>query len=117
MIQNCSAECPLECDSVDYSTSVTFSKFPASSYYYIIMKNSNYLARTYFNMSSRQFANAMVLKDAGMVPSTKEMANTMRGKLLKVNIFFEELMYTKLDESEKTGIVDLIGGLGGTLVS
>jgi hypothetical protein len=116
MIENCSAECPQECDSMDYSITTTFSQFPAPSFLYSILGN-DFLASKYFNMNGSQFRDALNTSNPNLVPSTSQMATTMKGKLVKLNIFFNELLYTSMEESAKFEEVDLISNLGGTIVT
>jgi len=69
--------CPLECHSISYSLSTSFSSF----------------------------FNAVNAKNQS---STDENPNT-----LALNIYFEELKYTIIDEKIKTNWVDLISSIGG----
>jgi hypothetical protein len=116
LVPDCADECPQECDSTEYAITTTFSKFPAPSYYYTILQN-DYLARKYFKMNGSQFSNAFLNNQPGSVPSIEQIESVMTGKLLMLNVFYDELMYTQMEESAKIGIVDLISSLGGTLVN
>lgn len=86
---------PLECNRIDYEASISFSAFPTNAYV--------------------QFLNS--------IPTFRERFGKQRNitheivkqNFLAVAIYYDELKYTILEESAQTELVDLIGGIGGTL--
>jgi hypothetical protein len=116
MLTNCSAECPAECSFVEYSIVQTSSNFPPASYLYYILSQSETLSQKYFNRSAQMFQAAMYNFSTDFVPSMDVLQSTLSGKLLSLNIFYDDLVYTSIEESPKTCLIDLIAGMGGTLV-
>ena len=116
MLANCSAECPAECSSIDYSYTQTFSGFPPPSYMYYLLSKSERLSQKYFNLSSDMFKKALKDANASLVPPMETLKSTLSGKLLSLNIYYDDLVYTKIEESAKMSLIDLIAGMGGTLV-
>jgi hypothetical protein len=80
-IQIC--DCPLECYTISYKLSTSFSTFPTSGY-------SELYNRSY-NMP---------------VYDLKEV-------LLSLNIFFDDFRFTMIDEKSKTDWTDLLSNIGG----
>ena len=117
MVSNCSAECPQECESTDYGISTTFSKYRANSYYYYLLSHSDYLARKYFNISRDKFYAALRTNNLTGLPSLENITATLANKMLVMNINYDELLYTLLEETPKFKIIDLISGMGGTVVN
>ena len=87
MSEECLKLCPLECDSVKYDVSMSSLDFP-SKFVFDIYKNF------------------------GLFNGTFE---SFKQNLLQVNIFYPSLTYTKISESPKMSITDLLSNLGGTL--
>ncbi len=116
MLANCSAECPAVCSSVDFATMVTFTKYPPAGLLYFLLAHSENLAQKHFNLSATAFKYAMANVRPDLVPSLSTMQTTLSGKLVALNINYEDLMYTKIEERAKLTVVDLIAGMGGTLV-
>jgi hypothetical protein len=117
MLANCSAECPAECSSIDFTFMQSFSKFPPASYLYCLLGQSDTLAQKYFNRSAQTFKNTMYTLNPSLVPSIDVLQSTLSGKLVALNVFYDDLVFTHIEESEKLSLIDLIAGLGGTLVN
>jgi hypothetical protein len=116
VLSNCSADCPSECSTVDFTFMLTFAKFPPASYLYYLLAQSKTLGRKYFNLSQATFREAMATVRPELVPSMDEMQAKLSGKLVFLNVYYDELMFTKIEESAKLSLVDLIAGMGGMLV-
>jgi hypothetical protein len=58
----------------------------------------------------------MANKNTSQVPSMDVLQVAFRDKLVSLNVFYDELAYTQIEESEKLSLIDLIAGMGGTLV-
>jgi hypothetical protein len=117
MIANCSGECPLECSSMEYSIVQTFSKFPPAGYMYYLLGQSESLSQKYFNLSARSFQDALIYTKPELAPPMDVLQSKLESKLVSLNIFYDELGYTKIEESPKMSLIDLIAGMGGTLVT
>lgn len=86
----CLKKCPLECDYTLYTFSTSFSVFPTESAYSRLKSSSAYLR-------------------------SEDASGNVNGKLLKVNVFFDEMSYGLYSESPAMTIQGLLGNLGGTL--
>jgi hypothetical protein len=80
-------DCPLECNSISYSFSTSSAEFPTLSYLNLFTNLTN----TTLNQIQ------------------------LKMKLLQLNIYFDELRYTVIDELKKTDLVDLISSCGGII--
>ena len=94
--KNCLPMCPLECNITDYRTSYSLSKFPTEMHLNIFNKNKDLLAK--FN-SNKSFTNL----------------DELSSNLIKVNIYYDKLSYTLINEFETTTIATLLSNIGGTL--
>jgi hypothetical protein len=84
--------CPLECNTVAYSITSSFSKFP-SKYYLnnVILKDPRL---------SEMFGNKTVTEE------------NIRESFVSIRIYFDELKYTLVNELEKFDVGDLISNIG-----
>jgi hypothetical protein len=94
LIDDCLIGCPLECESETYTFTVSSLDYPTKVFADYIGKKSAFLSR-YGNRT----------------PSYDEL----KGSLVKLNINFQSLQYTLVEESQKTTWIDLISNTGGTL--
>lgn len=44
-----------------------------------------------------------------------DMQEKLKKKFVSLNVYYDDLSYTQIDESPKTEMVDLISNIGGTL--
>jgi hypothetical protein len=91
--KNCIPQCPLECNRIELSTTVSFSKYPSDSYFEILKGNKK-LQETVFKS-----ANWSHIKNS----------------ILKVNINFESLSYKYIRENVVMSVVDLLAYIGGQM--
>ena len=91
----CANQCPLECHSTSYSSTASYSVFPTMAYAYSLIKDKSFLSR---------FEN-----------STNVNYETIKQNILSVNIYFDRLESTTIQEGKQTEFVDLVAGIGGTL--
>jgi hypothetical protein len=75
----CTPLCPLECDSIKYDTSISFTKFSDNEY--------------------------LALYDI----------NGTTDNLISIDIYYENLEYTSINQLPKMDIIDLISNIGSTL--
>jgi hypothetical protein len=92
--QKCLPDCPDECDSVSYSLSSSFNRFPTPKYSEQLVKNS-FLNKTFTDLKSNM--------------------TLLRESVLSFSVYYSELKYTEISQLEKLSIVDLICAIGGTL--
>jgi hypothetical protein len=85
----CLDSCPLECNRVDFQTSLTATQLIGDFYVDFIKQNENL---------SKDF-----------------VSNKARESFVRLNIYYESLSYTHLSESPKIDFFSLIGFVGGIL--
>ncbi|RNA37800.1 amiloride-sensitive sodium channel subunit gamma-like [Brachionus plicatilis] len=88
----CDKECPVSCDTMEYSYHQSFSDYPTQYYYEIIKKQDN-LKNKFENLTFDSFKQ-----------------NT-----LMVNVFYQELSSTLIKETELIRLQDLAASIGGLL--
>ena len=93
--QECDPRCPLECESVELQTYVSSSSFPSVEYSNIIK---------HFNSVESHFGPNETLDQVKLSLNT-----------LALNIYFNDLEFTHVEENEINDIVDLIANIGGTV--
>ena len=91
---NSTLECPLECDSVRYDVSISFSKIILEGY-------KNYLKEN----DLLSFLN----------PKFKLLTENDSKNLAAINIFYNDLEYTRISQLPKMDFFDLISNIGGNL--
>ena len=94
--------CPLECSSVHFSFQTSVSAYPTNNY---------------FNKKMLNIYNASLTATLGIYEynASDYYYYYVTDSTLKINVFFERLYSTTVQESAKTSITDLIGSLGGLL--
>jgi hypothetical protein len=93
-IRNCIPECPLECNSTQFT-------FTHTSQTYTGMLFSNLVKK-----------NPVFASDFTYTPITEETASN---KFVEVNLYYDKLSYTSSEDSPSMDIVALFGSVGGTL--
>ena len=86
-------DCPIECSNTYYQYSVSSSQFPTRKYSSYLLEN-NLIKTQYPNITTHEH---------------------LKKNVARIEIFFDEMKETVIEESIKTGISDLISNLGGTL--
>ena len=86
--------CPLECNSVFYDNSISFALFPSNIYLGLVQVK-------YPNL--------------GLLLNNDWNASSVRDKVLAINVYFDTLEFTTIDELEKNELIDLIAAMGGLL--
>jgi hypothetical protein len=85
--------CPLECESMSYPLTTSSSDYPSDMYADILLSNPNFISK---------FSNTSRIQ--------KEMLNKAT---LMINVYYEDLKYTMIEEVKKTELGDLFSSLGG----
>ncbi len=88
----CPGKCPQECDSTDYSISVSTSTFPTDFYVKKII-NETFVSTKYPNISVSELVES----------------------LTSVRVFYSELKYEEIKEKAQLTFEDLISSFGGLL--
>ena len=89
----CINECPLECESVSYITSLSMSVYPTASYTDELLE---------FFIQGRLDNHNISLYD-------------LRNNVLAINVYYSKLNYKSYQEFAKTEMVDLVSNIGGTI--
>lgn len=84
----CDHLCPLECESTSYTLSTSAASFPTDGYVNLLTKNIPFIREKYPNVSLKE-------------------------NLLSVHLYFPEMTYTRITETAKYEIIDLVAGIGG----
>jgi hypothetical protein len=94
----CTSECPLECDSVKYEYSLSSMSYPSQSFYDKLKSDVNTLSslESYFGINLSTIEN-------------------YKKYFLMVNVYYPYLEYTKITETPKFTLIDLISQTGGSL--
>jgi len=93
--KNCIQYCPLECNSINYQITTTFSNYPTKNYALnSLMTNP---------MITSKFSNETLTYDL------------IKQSVLSLNVYYDQLSYTKISKEAKLNLVDLISGIGGLL--
>jgi hypothetical protein len=90
LIKKC--DCPVECEKTYFTYSMSSSQFPTLKYTSYLLQN-DLIKRKYPNMTHEE----------------------LKKNVARVQIFFDEMKETVIEESIKTELSDLISNLGGTL--
>ena len=90
--ENCYPLCPLECSTTQYKTYQTSNLFDPEIYLDVVRERTNFLSEY----------DDQTLSDAAI-----------RSGLVKVNIYYESLSYTQVQETVKINEVSLIATIGG----
>lgn len=91
----CSPSCPLECDSIAYEVSNSFSKFPNVIYASELKRHPKIKSKFPHGYN----ITYIDLKDT----------------VIAFNVFYKDLKYTEITQTAKTNIEDLLSDLGGLL--
>ncbi len=105
LIGDCYQKCPIECTEVKYDLTISSSTYPTEWYAKVLTNNTkfNTLINKYFDLVNVPFINY-----------TNDYAG-LKNSILRVNIFYEDLRYTLVEDSPAINLVMLLGTLGGNL--
>jgi hypothetical protein len=94
----CSDECPLECEQQTFTHQVSSLAYPTHPYYNYLMQQPDVVSKFGLNASEITY-------------------DKMRNSILRLNIYYETLSFTKIEETIKVQLFDLISGIGGIMVT
>ena len=92
--QMCGPDCPVECDSELLTYSTSSLEYPSEGYGNLLMNLREIQAK--FGKDSVTFEE-------------------LKKSVLAVNVYYDDLKYTVIEESPSTELITLIAGMGGTL--
>lgn len=94
--KNCSDDCPHECDSIYYDITVTSADFPTKYYCQLMIRDIPSVAASVAQYST-----------------IDEKCEAMKTMYASINVYYNSLSYTFIDELAKTTLPDLISVVGG----
>ena len=95
-------KCPLECESIDYSLSVSHSYFSNPDLFEFLKITQ--IFQSLLNNSSNYFNNSVEIEN-----------ELIRKSIVEINVYYDELKYTKVTQIAKTTFEYLMAIIGGTL--
>ena len=98
----CSPYCPLECNDITYSLSVSHSDFPNPNYAEILKKKP--IIQSKFQ-KSKVFTNESLIVDN----------NELKKSIAAITIYYDDLKYTLISQIPKMSFEDLLANIGGQL--
>lgn len=91
----CTSLCPFECKMTYHPIYISYADFPSWNYYYDTRQNNLSFFQQFFGSNTSY--------------------DKIKLSLAPVNIYFDALTVTNIDEAESLSIVNLISYIGGTL--
>jgi hypothetical protein len=98
-MESCVAECPEECNSEIYELTLSSAQFPTITYGQRLIEESSFL---------RGLVDSLAKSNSDL-----ERHEIVKRNVLALNVFYDKLAYTFIEESPKTEIADLISNIGG----
>jgi hypothetical protein len=83
-------QCPLECKRTDYKASISMNGYPTIPYENTLTASSDLYSASTFSQS-------------------------LRYNILKVNIYYDSLSYTKINEEPAIDTITLVSNIGGSM--
>ena len=107
--KKCSPYCPLECDSITYSLSVSHSSYPNPEYAKYL--KSQPIIQSKFQNSKTSSINSTLDKNYSIEISDRELKQSIAA----IRIYYNDLKYTFVTQIPKMNILDLLANVGGQL--
>ena len=85
---------PMQCERRSFPKTITVTSFPVPEYYQVMLLGNTNLAQKFFNMNSTQAFNAI---ESGNL-SLAKVSSVLDKKTLAINIYYDDLSYTVIDE-------------------
>ncbi len=111
VVSNCSAECPNTCESDSYPVSISHAYIGSNNHLFLLLYYNQHLSEKIFNKTFPELQSNLV---SGQI-TMDEIVNKMKNKILALNVYYEDLSYTLIEESPKTDLTDIISNVGGKL--
>jgi hypothetical protein len=105
LIDKCYDDCPIECFEIKYDLTVSSSSYPTEWYASVLANNSNFntVINAYFSRANISYINY-----------TNKFAE-LKNAIARVNVFYEDLRFTEVNDNPAMDIIFLLGTLGGNL--
>jgi hypothetical protein len=105
LIGGCYDSCPMECTEIMYDLTVSSSSYPTEWYASVLANNSNF--NTVINTFSSQ-------RNASLINYSNDFAE-LKNAIARVNVYYEDLRFTEVNENPAMDEIALLGTLGGNL--
>jgi len=96
---SCYAKCGVSCESVTYELTTAFSNYPTQWYSDILLNNSKFLN--------------LVVNNTPNYTMDYPTFESLQETLLMVNVYYEELFYTEIEDEPKLEFETLLSLIGG----
>ena len=96
---SCYAKCGVSCESFSYDLTTAFSNYPTKWYADILLNNSKFLN--------------LVVNNTINYTMDRPTFESMQDTLLMVNVYYDELFYTEIEDEPKLEIEMLLSLIGG----
>ncbi len=105
LVGECYIMCPVECVEIKYDMTVSASSFPTEWHAGVLTRNAkfNKLINMYFDWINLTTINY-----------TNDYAS-LKNAVARVNVYYEDLRYTVVDESPAITVASLLGTIGGNI--
>lgn len=97
-IGDCYKKCPIECETMSFSTKITTADYPSLWYYNILRRNDKF------------FINNTNYPTLARLPYEQ-----LKLSILMINVYYEDGLYTRISEAPELTIELLISFVGGNL--
>ena len=103
LIGECYNNCPIECTELKYELTISTSLYPTEWYAKVLTSSPrfNSIINAYFSMVNVPFINY-----------TDDYLG-LKNSIARINVFYEDLRYTQVDDSPAMSVITLLGTLGG----
>lgn len=102
-IDSCEQDCPFKCNQVLYKNSLNTASYPSYWYY------TNELSK------NKDFVNLLLLNKLEPKYLINDGYSAIQQSILMVNVYYDNMYYTELDETPEIKIEDLIIAIGSNL--
>ena len=93
---------------------MSFAAFPADYFNYVMLFNNSNLASK-FGLTPNQTLNHLSKHQWSSLPDLTQIKKVLSKKTLKLNVYYDDLSYTSIEEQEKMNLIDMVANVGGTL--
>jgi hypothetical protein len=101
----CYTDCPMECEQIQYGLRVTTSVYPTQWYANLLASSSG------FNSIINRYFNKFGKANISFVGNYTDLKNAVA----KVIVYYSDLSYTQIDQSEAMPFAVFLGNIGGNL--
>jgi hypothetical protein len=105
LIGNCYNNCPIECTEIKYDLAVSSSSYPTEWYANVLTNN------TKFNT----VINAYFASEHVPLINYSNNFFELKNAIARINVYYEDLRYTEIDDNQAMDVITLLGVIGGNL--